>query len=60
MDPDALDQMPWKRLLDEKLGLLGFLNVWRAEIGRCNPIPVDLIQLVQSAPELGIDCARVR
>jgi hypothetical protein len=43
-----------------KLGLLGFLDIRRAEIGRCDGVPVNLAQLLQLRTELGIEGPRVR
>jgi len=42
--------------VDEKLGLFTFLDIRRAEIGRCDSVPIDQIQFVQACAELSIDC----
>jgi hypothetical protein len=60
VDANQLDQLPGKRLLEEKLGLLGFFHIRGAKIGRRNRVPVDIAQPIQPRPELRIDRARVR
>ena len=58
--PMRSTKMPREQVLDEKLGLLGFLDVRRAEIGRRDGVPVDLAQLIQPRAELGVERSRVR
>jgi hypothetical protein len=42
MHTDTLDEMPRKRLLDQKFGLLCLLDICWAKIGRRNATPIDL------------------
>lgn len=60
MNANPLDQMPRERLLDKKLGLLGFLNVRRPEIGGRHSVPIDVAQSIQTHPEPRVDRTRIR
>ena len=58
-DSDATDEFPWERTMHEKLGLLAFLHIRRAEVCFCDRRPIDRVKLIKVASELDIIRTRV-
>lgn len=51
---DPLDELPWKRLMHQELGLLPFLHLGCPEVQGSDGRPVHLIELADLGAELGV------